>query len=744
MAAVLGTRLYSFISTSINIGTNVCFWSDSQIVLSWITSKKPLKPFVSNRIKEIRSVSTEWKYCPSADTPADLLTRGITFDQLNLSIQWKHGPTWLTSPSRWPIWPNAETLLIQTDTDEEVDVLPVDTTEAPKAGLHHLIDVTHFSELNKLLAVTAFVCRFINNAKHSSSSQKTGPLTASELTQANLKWIHDTQNTVFAKEITNIPSGRNRLPLVRQLRLFLDNNNLLRCGGRIHNAPLSELAKFPYLLPTHHHFTTLVIQNAHIKHLHSGVNATLTTLRQTYWIPSARQRIKSIIRKCVVCKKSSGKPYAIPDPPPLVKSRVTYTNPFNITGVDFTGALYVRTTEGERKVYLCLFTCAVCRAVHLEIVNDLSVECFLQAFRRFAGRRSLPRLLLSDNGSTFLAAAEELKALLTSTELSDALAHKGVEWKFIPKNWSGSSYPWGLLEVRSQKPPWFGGFWERLIGLTKSTLKKTLGRTHATLESLQTITVEVEAILNDRPLTYVSPDISDLSPITPSHLLHGRRIVKLPHTTVQEDEICDPNYMNGPEVRHRAKRQAIIIQHFENRWKSEYLTVLRETHRVTGNNHQEVKAGDIVLVHDDAARINWRMAVIESVNKGADGMIRSANIRTTTGRNNRPIARLYPLEITVETSTNTPADDQPGQSTIDTPVCQPTREAAKKGQQLCVIKSCSEHVERRTSSFQLALALSFDAVTRIPFPTGTTIPVRCGIWGKFPRPPRGRASDTCD
>ena len=110
-----------------------------------------------------------------------------------------------------------------------------------------------------------------------------------------------------------------------------------------------------------------------------------------------------------------------------MKSRVTYTDPFTITGVDFTGALYIRSTEGEHKVYLCLFICATCRAVHLEIVNDLKVECFLQAFRRFVGRRSLARLLLSDNGSTFLAAAEELKMLLTSTEMAEALAHKGVE-----------------------------------------------------------------------------------------------------------------------------------------------------------------------------------------------------------------------------------------------------------------------------------------------------------------------------
>ena len=254
-------------------------------------------------------------------------------------------------------------------------------------------------------------------------------------------------------------------------------------------------------------------------------NATLTTLRQKYWIPSARQWIKSILRQCVVCKKIGGQPYTIPDPPPLVKSRVSLSDPFTITGVDFTGALYVRTTERESKVYLCLFTCAVSRGIYLEIVTDLTVECFLQAFHRFAKRRSLPKMLLSDNGSTFLAAAAELTHLLLSDELSERLAHKGVEWKFIPKH-----------------APWFGGFWERLVGLTKSALKKTLGRTYAFLESLQTIIVKIEALLNNWPLTHVSPDLRDPEPITPAHLLCGKRITTLPHCTMELDKLDDPDF----------------------------------------------------------------------------------------------------------------------------------------------------------------------------------------------------------
>ena len=664
MAAVIAARLYLFVKTSLSISSDHVLWSDSQIVLSWISSEKRLKPFVSNQVGEIRSISTSWRYCPSADNPADLLTRGIRYDHLHNSTQWNHGPSWLSSPSQWPTWHRLEVLYVQGATVEletvKHNTVTVTTTDLP--GVQDIIEITTFSSLNKLIAVTAYLRRFIYNCRQTSTSRLAGPLTTSELARANLDWIRQVQSSTFHDEITALQRTSRRLPLVRQLRLFLDNDNLLRCGGRIHNAPLSELAKFPYLLPSHHYFTELVIRNAHTTTLHSGVNATLAIVRQTYWIPSARQRIKTVLRKCVICRKTTGKPYAMPEPPPLVKSRVSQTAPFQVTGVDFTGALFVRTSIGERKVYICLFTCAVSRALHLEIVTDLTVESFLYAFRRFAGRRSVPQLLLSDNGSTFIAAAEELKALFQSVEPAETLARRGTEWRFIPK-----------------RAPWFGGFWERLIGLTKTSLKKTLGRTHATLESLQTIVVEIEAILNDRPLTYQSSDASDPEPITPSHLLHGRRIVALPYS-LTDGEIQDPPFGNTSEIRSRAKKQAHIIEHFQNRWRNEYLTALREAHRVSGSDIQQVKTGDVVLIHEDTPRINWRMAVIESVNKGGDGIIRSANIRTTTGKTNRPITRLYPLELTVEEIKADVQDDHHlGRSTIDTPVNRPTRDTAKRG-----------------------------------------------------------------
>ena len=172
----------------------------------------------------------------------------------------------------------------------------------------------------------------------------------------------------------------------------------------------------------------MIIHSVHAQLFHAGTNATLTAIRQGFWIPTARQRIKSQLRRCVICRKHSGKPYQIPDPPPLPQIRTCASIPFMITGTDFTGALYAWNNHTEEKVYIYLFTCATSCAIHLEVVTDLTVETFLLAFRRFTGHRSLPQIVVSDNASTYLAAADELQQLLQSEHLTEALGRKSVQW----------------------------------------------------------------------------------------------------------------------------------------------------------------------------------------------------------------------------------------------------------------------------------------------------------------------------
>ena len=644
MAALVATRLTQFVMNAIHLQEpSIFIWSDSQIVLHWVKSQKQLPAFVCHRITEIQSLlpTAEWKYCPTLENPADLLTRGITTEALMSSSLWQNGPAWLTTPNNWPSFdqPILPSLLVAAATASEfVPAKPY----TPAVGIHCVVLLDRYSSLCKLLCVTAYVFRFIDNIRAQPDHQRYGPITAAEFTEVRLRWVKDVQHDVYKKEIANLKlvarePKTSRTSLVRQLRLFLDESEMLHCGGRIHNAPVSEMTKFPYLLPSRHPFSHLVVLDLHGTLHHSGVSATLTALRQTYWIPAARQYIRSILRHCVTCNRVIGKPYPAPDPPPLPHLRTQDVHPFTFTGVDFTGALYVRQAEQEVKVYLCLFTCATTRAVHLEIVKDLTVETFLLAFRKFAGRRSLPKVMISDNGSTYMSAAEELRQLMNNAEVREMLGRKGVTWQFIPK-----------------RAPWFGGFWERLVGLTKTAIKKVLGRRHVSLSTLETIIVEVEAILNDRPLTYVSSELSDPEPLTPSHLLHGRRITCLPHQTVELDELTDPSFGDASHTRKRAKVQALILRDFQTRWRREYLTSLREYHKISGNNIQSVKKGDVVIVHDDAPRMTWKLAVIEDLVIGRDGLTRAVTIRTANGTTNRPITRLYPLELTADMQNDGP------------------------------------------------------------------------------------------
>ena len=508
---------------------------------------------------------------------------------------WRSGPSWLLStPETWPSWtPPGHSLLTQTEdlTDtEEASITPEDPYKQP--GLHHLLQTQKFSCLSRLVNITTYILRFVKNCKGNKQVKKTGPLTPIERDEAIRRLIQNAQRNI----IVSLPSkAMKRVPLVRHLRLFKDKFNLLRSGGRIHNAPLADSTKFPILLPPRSELTKLIITETHTRQLHSGVNATLTALRQRYWVPSGRQLVKKIISKCVTCRKINGTAYNPPEPPPLPKARLQQTRPFEITGVDFTGALYLKGSGTENKAYICLFTCATTRAIHLEIVTDLSVPTFILAFRRFAARKSLPKLIMSDNASTYTSAAEELKKLFESTVLKETLNRQHVEWRFIPK-----------------RAPWFGGFWERLIGLTKSCLKKVLGRASVNLVTLQTIVVEIETILNDRPLTYVSSDVKDEQPLTPAHLLYGRRITCLPNESLEEDELIDLNFNENVEIQRNAKR-VLLQRHFYQRWRQEYLTSWREFHQNTGTDKETIKVGDIVQVHDNNVPLTWKLAVVESL-----------------------------------------------------------------------------------------------------------------------------------
>ena len=218
----------------------------------------------------------------------------------------------------------------------------------------------------------------------------TRPLVATELHLAQLLWIKSARLQSYHNELVNLQSKSSvRLPLIRQLRLYLKTKMTL-------SAVMEEctMHQFPFKesFLSYHLKNTVIIRDVYQKHFHCGTNSTVTYIRKRYWLPAARQRIRSVLRR-VTCNKLSGFHYKVPDSPPLPKHRLQMMKPFTVTGVDYTGTLNVRTPNGERKVYICLFTCVSSRAVHLEIVTDLSEVFFYMLLDVLEAESLFPRFL---------------------------------------------------------------------------------------------------------------------------------------------------------------------------------------------------------------------------------------------------------------------------------------------------------------------------------------------------------------
>ena len=284
----------------------------------------------------------------------------------------------------------------------------------------------------------------------------------------------------------------------------------------------------------------------------------------------------------------------------------------------------------SNKTYVCLFTCASTRAVHLELLPNLNADSFLLAFRRFESRRGLPSTLLSDNAKTFKSACKEIRNITCSREVSVHLTRHRVTWNFIV-----------------ERAPWWGGFWEQMVQLVKRCLRKAIGRSTLNYDQLNTVLVEVEAIVNSRPLTYVYDDVEGVSySISPSHLLYGRRIISLPNS-----EVSTSTY---DSLVKKSKQHRHTLSQFLSLWRRMYLINLREYHRVKRQaiKGPEIAVGDVVILKNDSTkRLFWRLAVIQELLTGSDRKVRAAVIKIIDDQNKsrslrRSIQHLIPIEVT--------------------------------------------------------------------------------------------------
>ena len=333
-------------------------------------------------------------------------------------------------------------------------------------------DSNRFSSLTRLLRVTSWVLRFINNCRRAKADRQTGFLSVNELSISKKTWIKVTQAENFAEEIRCLKSSKQfpRKSSINSLSPFLDDDSILRARGRISKASSIDYgARHPIILSPKSHFTKLVIVDFHHRYNHEGNEHVRNIIQQEYWILRCRSYLRKIIHDCPYCRQRRARPQP-PMMADLPEVRLTaHLPPFTNVGIDYFGPYTVRNLRKEQKRYGCLFTCLVTRAVHIELAYSLETDSFIMALRKMIARRGTPKTVYSDNGTNFVGAEKELRDCLrrwNQQKIHDSLLQTGIEWHFSPP-----------------EAPHFGGVWERLVQSCKRSLNTVLGKQVLSTES---------------------------------------------------------------------------------------------------------------------------------------------------------------------------------------------------------------------------------------------------------------------
>ena len=404
--------------------TNIFAWTDSTIVLNWIVGNpRRFKTYVGNRVSSIvENIPPErWNHINGTDNPADCASRGLFPSELLEHHLWWSGPEWLRyTPTYWPEQSN----IPPNEISEEKNEICLHTTIAPRTSI---IQIERFSSFDRLIRVTAWSMRFLHNCRTRKRNQlntiNVSPvLTMDELNAAEIYLLSTAQQECFSDEIHSIKQrvAISKSSSILPLHPFMDSSGLLRVGGRDQNSKLPYATQHPVILHSKHVLTKVVIQSEHLRLLHAGPTLLTASLGRRFHIVAGTKAIRSLTRGCTVCRHNAAKsqPQVLGQ---LPKERVTPDIVFDKVGVDYAGPVFIKHGYVRKpivvKAYICVFVSLSVKAVHLELVSDLTSDAFIACLRRFISRRGKPSLIWSDHGTNFVGANRELQELVEFLEL---------------------------------------------------------------------------------------------------------------------------------------------------------------------------------------------------------------------------------------------------------------------------------------------------------------------------------------
>lgn len=579
------------------------YWSDSTTVLQYIKgTHHKFHRFVENKVNFIRNFSTpeQWFYVPSLQNPADIVSRGSTPQLLASSELWNYGPDYLRGLANLPEQNFKSSVQAE---DSEVKTRMATSNEVTDPVDVLMESTSHWQKLRVRIASLLNFRQSLREAIPFTGKN----LTVDDLKNAEVNIYKYLQDKYFCETISKVNMCQNlpRSCNIRKLNPFVDNLGLLRVGGRLAKSIYSFNVKHPIILPSCH-VSKLIIQNLHCSLGHLGREVILAKLRTNYWIIKANTLVRKVCRDCLVCRRVLGKPSEalMAD---LPRDRLDGdVPPFTDVAIDYFGPYIVTCGRKTEKRYGVIFSCLASRAIHIELAHSMTTSSFIQALRRFASRRGNVKSLRSDNGTNFTGANKELKNSINDwneNSINNWCLQADIKWSFNPVYGSH-----------------FGGIHERQIRSIRKTLNSILLEQTLRLydEDLHTLMCEVEAVLNNRPISEVSSDPDDLEALTPNHLLLLNAGITFPPGLFSKED----SY-----VKRRWRQTQYLAELFWSRWKKEYLVLLQQRQKwfLKTSPHQ---TGDLVLIVDkNTPRNQWSLGRIVETTADTNGNVRSAKIK---------------------------------------------------------------------------------------------------------------------
>ncbi|XP_058816619.1 uncharacterized protein LOC131679884 [Topomyia yanbarensis] len=629
-AAVIGTRFAKSIQEGHSIEiVRRFFWTDAADVLCWLRSDhRTYSPFVAFRVSEILESTdiSEWRYVPTKENVADEGTKWHRHPKFDAESRWRRASSFLRRhKEEWPVEPSR-----QKSTTLELRTSLLHHTVVP---IRDFLPQYLFSSWRRLLRVTALVLRFPANIRRRRANKTplTGPLTQEELLRAEMFNYKRAQQDVYANELallnaTKPMQGMSVLPkrcALYKLNPSIDNEGVMRIHSRIDACDYADsFTKYPIVLPRGHALTKLVLQEIHEKYHHQCIETFVNETRKKFYIPKVRMECKKIRSDCQRCKIRRAQPIP-PAMGDLPEARLAaFVRPFSYIGIDYFGPLQVAVGRRVEKRWGVLVTCLTIRAIHIELAHSLNTDSCIMALRNCFARRGVPIQIMSDRGTNFIGSEKELKKALAA-----------VDQDKIMKEFTSPTTSWVFNPPAS---PHMGGAWERLIQSVKKILAEMQPTRLPRDEVLRNSLIEVENIVNSRPLTHVSIDYESSPALTPNHFLVNSSNGLKPLVPFDDHVVA---------LKQSYKTSQLLANIFWRRWVNEYLpTITRRTKWFSPA--KPISVGDIVVVVDSNLPRNcWpKGRVIETV-LSKDGQVRQATVQTIGGIYQRPAVNIAVLDV---------------------------------------------------------------------------------------------------